>query len=71
MPPDTHNINAALNTILLNNGITNIKKVTLNTRENKIEFIDQSNRRISAKLTIKKKKEQESKLYRAINLLEN
>ena len=71
MPPDTHNISAALNTILLNNGITNIKKVTLNTRENKIEFIDQSNRRISAKLTIKKKKEQESKLYRAINLLEN
>ena len=57
MPPDTHNINAALNTILLNNGITNIKKVTLNTRENKIEFMDQSNRRISAKLTIKKKKE--------------
>ena len=57
MPPDTHNISAALNTILLNNGITNIKKVTLNTRENKIEFMDQSNRRISAKLTIKKKKE--------------
>jgi|TARA_R110000824_G_scaffold76991_2_gene194869 hypothetical protein len=52
MPPDTHNLNAALYTILVDNGITVVKKVTINSKKKVIEFKDQTDRKVSMNVII-------------------
>tara|TARA_R110000824_G_scaffold328987_1_gene515843 strand:+ start:474 stop:641 length:168 start_codon:yes stop_codon:yes gene_type:complete len=52
MPPDTHNVNAALYTILVNNGIRELKRVKINSKENQIEFKDQADRKITMNVKI-------------------
>ena len=52
---DTHNVNAALYTILVNNGIKESKKVTINSKKNKIEFKDQADRKITMDVKINRK----------------
>ena len=52
---DTHNVNAALYTILVNNGIKEAKKVTINSKKNQIEFEDQADRKITMDVKINRK----------------
>tara|TARA_R110000737_G_scaffold347041_4_gene377722 strand:- start:4919 stop:5092 length:174 start_codon:yes stop_codon:yes gene_type:complete len=55
--PDTHNLNAALYTILINNGITEVKKIVLKSKKKEIEFIDQNNRKVIMNFSINENKE--------------
>jgi len=50
--PDTHNLNAALYAVLVENGITEVKKVKIDSKEKEIEFIDQTDRKIRMNVTI-------------------
>ena len=54
MPPDTHNINNALNVVLKENGIEEIKRVKIKMTEkgNLIMFEDQMGRIIEMEVTI-------------------
>ena len=56
MPPDTHNINNALNVVLKENGIEEIKRVKIKMTEkgNLIMFEDQMGRKIEMDVTIPK-----------------
>ena len=55
MPPDAHNLNAALYTILVDNGITEVRKVTINSKKKVIEFKDQADRKVSMNVKINRK----------------
>ena len=52
--PDTHNLNAALYAVLKDNGITEVKKVKIDSVKKEIEFIDQIDRKIRMNVTIKR-----------------
>jgi len=52
--PDTHNLNAALYAVLVENGITEVKKVKIDSKKKEIEFIDQTDRKIRMNVTIKR-----------------
>jgi len=52
--PDTHNLNAALYVDLIANGITEVKKVKIDSKKKEIEFIDQADRKIRMNVTIKR-----------------
>ena len=61
---DTHNINNGIYNILKNVGVKEIKKVVLKTSDNKLEFIDQSDRVISMSVSIDSDVITEEELYR-------
>ena len=55
--PDTHNLNAALYAVLIDNGITEVKKIVLKSKKKEIEFIDQNNRKVIMNFSINENKE--------------
>ena len=55
MPPDTQNLYAALYTILADNNIKELKRVTINSKKNQIEFKDQADRKITMDVKINRK----------------